>query len=369
MDKIADPCKEPKEAENEHKRQEDVLRKYRSHECNIMVATFVLEQGCDLPKCNLVIRFDLPTSFHSYVQSKARARSNDAHYILLVNEDQVNSFVHQLAEYIEVEHTLLRRCYSLEPDKEEEIEADCYTHLCEPYQPLAKPGAPFVNLANSIPLINRYCAKLPSDTFTRLTPIWNITAKSNKYVCSIRLPINSPVKQTITSPPVVNPLLARRVAAFMLCQLLHKAGELDDNLQPVGKENFRATEEDWNSFPLETVDEELAKENAEPRPGTTKRRQYYYKRVADALMHCHPKPGEVSYFYRVVMKLTCPIPEEQNTRGRKIYPPEESPQGFGIVTSKKIPKVCCYVSVTEEASSSKILIPITDASFSVEYCL
>lgn len=343
VDKIADPCKEPKEAENEHKRQEDVLRKYRTHECNIMVATFVLEQGCDLPKCNLVIRFDLPISFHSYVQSKARARSNDAHYLLLVSENDVTLFVRQLAEYIEVEHTLLRRSYSLEPDKDEEIEADSY--ICEPYQPLPETGSPNVNLANSIPLINRYCAKLPSDTFTRLTPIWEVTQQNDKYICSMRLPINSPVKQTVISPPVKNSLLARRVAAFMLCQLLHKSGELDDNLQPVGKENFQAAEDDLNYFPLEEEeeDEELAKENGEPRPGTTKRRQYYYKRIADALLHCHPKAGEVGYFYRVVMKLTCPIPEEQNTRGRRIYPPEESPQGFGILTSKKIPKASSYV--------------------------
>lgn len=39
------------------------------------------------------------------------------------------------------------------------------------------------------------------------------------------------------------------------------------------------------------------------------------------------------------MNLTCPLPEEQNTRGRKIYPPEESAQGFGVLTLKKIPKV------------------------------
>lgn len=73
--------------------------------------------------------------------------------------------------------------------------------------------------------------------------------------------------------------------------------------------------------------------------GTTKRRQYYYKRIADALLDCHPLPGIPTYFYEIVMTLTCPLPEEQNTRGRKIYPPEESTQGFGILTCKEIPKV------------------------------
>lgn len=39
------------------------------------------------------------------------------------------------------------------------------------------------------------------------------------------------------------------------------------------------------------------------------------------------------------MILSCPLPEEQNTRGRRIYPPEESAIGFGILTLKEIPKV------------------------------
>lgn len=339
LDKIANPSKEPREAENEHKRQETVLRKYRTHGCNIMVATSILEQGCDLPKCNLVIRFDLPLSFHSYVQSKARARSAEAYYILLARHTQVDRFIEHLAKFMEVENTLLRRCYNLEPDKTEELIADAYTSICPAYKPLSDPNAPSVTLSNAIALVNRYCAKLPSDTFTRLAPLWQITEETDRFVCSIRLPINSPVKQTITSPPLTNSLLARRACAFLTCQLLHKAGELDDYLQPVGKENFKANEEDWNNCSLESDDEDPAGESLEPRPGTTKRRQYYYKRVANSLTHCYPAAGKRCYFYRINMTLTCPLPEEQNTRGRKIYPPEESPQGFGILTCKKIPKV------------------------------
>ena len=342
VDKIADPSKEPKEADAEHRKQEEVLRKFRAHESNIMIATSVLEYGCDLPKCNLVIRFDLPLTFHSYVQSKARARVADAHFILMAEEGQVNVLVKKLAECIEVENTLLKRCNSLEPNEKETLEADQYTTLCESYQPLPEPGSVCVNLSTSIQLINKYCAKLPSDTFTKLTPLWDILERNGRFTCSLRLPINSPVKQTVVSPPLPNPLLARRVAAFFTCQLLHKAGELDDNLLPVGKENFRASEEDWNSFPLEPADEEFCTDNVEQRPGTTKRRQYYYKRVADALLHCFPKPEEYTYFYRIVMTLTCPLPEEQNTRGRQIYPPERSPQGFGILTSKSIPQVRMY---------------------------
>lgn len=132
-----------------------------------------------------------------------------------------------------------------------------------------------------------------------------------------------------------NSLLSRRAAAFLLCQYLHKVGELDNQLQPISKENFVPLDEDWNNI---TLDEQFD-ENSEVRPGTTKRRQYYYKKIADALLDCHPEVGKPSYFYKIVMTLTCPLPEEQNTRGRRIYPPEESIQGFGILTSKEIPKV------------------------------
>lgn len=65
-------------------------------------------------------------------------------------------------------------------------------------------------------------------------------------------------------------VLARRVAALETCRVLHQARELDDNLLPVGKESFLCAEDE---------DTEEETDMIEPRPGTTKRRQYYYKRV------------------------------------------------------------------------------------------
>lgn len=75
-------------------------------------------------------------------------------------------------------------------------------------------------------------------------------------------------------------VLARRITALIACKVLHMSGELDNNLQPIGKEGFRASEPDWENFELEEIDEQIVTENSEPRPGTTKRRQYYYKRVS-----------------------------------------------------------------------------------------
>ena len=158
-------------------------------------------------------------------------------------------------------------------------------------------------------------------------------------------------------------VLARRIAALQTCIELHKLGELDNNLLPIGKKGFRAIESDWESFELEAQDEKIVLENSEPRPGTTKRRQYYYKRVslngykykfsksnkhlkflqiASEFCDCRPTAGTECYLYLLDLTLQCPIPEEQNTRGRKIYPPEDAQQGFGILTLKKIPKVSAF---------------------------
>lgn len=73
-------------------------------------------------------------------------------------------------------------------------------------------------------------------------------------------------------------VLARRIAALETCKVLHQAQELDDNLMPVGKESFRVHEEEM-TLALEELDEMIPRDSSEPRPGTTKRRQYYYKRV------------------------------------------------------------------------------------------
>lgn len=61
--------------------------------------------------------------------------------------------------------------------------------------------------------------------------------------------------------------------------------------------------------------------------------------IASVFCNCRPTVATPCYLYLIKMTLECPIPEEQNTRGRKIYPPEESAQSFGILTLKQIPKI------------------------------
>uniref|UniRef100_A0A1Q3G192 ribonuclease III n=1 Tax=Culex tarsalis TaxID=7177 RepID=A0A1Q3G192_CULTA len=421
VDKSANPITEPKEAEVEHRKQEEVLKRFRMHECNLLIGTSVLEEGIDLPKCNLVIRWNEPVSYRSYVQCKGRARAPTAYHILIVtpkverplatgrdelseqvhrrvcertsrakveeesddeDEDEnqtiasgsssclvknsestddetqklglqimencTNEMIEKIAIYMETEKLLLRKCENMEPPESELKHADGFNPFIEIYRPLpeTEENSHGVGLANAIQMINKYCAKLPSDTFTKLTPLWRSAKTKRKghdlYQYTIRMPINSPLKEDILGLPMPTEILARRMAAYIACRVLHNTGELDDSLQPIGKESFRAFESDWEDFELESIDAQIVSENSEPRPGTTKRRQYYYKRIASAFSDCRPTVGGKVYLYHINMTLQCPIPEEQNTRGRRIYPPEDSPQGFGILTAKIIPKVSAF---------------------------
>ena len=80
-----------------------VLRKFRAHETNLLIATSIVEEGVDIPKCNLVVRFDLPTEYRSYVQSKGRARAPVSNYIMLADSERTKTFEEDLKTYKAIE--------------------------------------------------------------------------------------------------------------------------------------------------------------------------------------------------------------------------------------------------------------------------
>uniref|UniRef100_A0A1I8FQR4 ADF-H domain-containing protein n=1 Tax=Macrostomum lignano TaxID=282301 RepID=A0A1I8FQR4_9PLAT len=51
------------------------------------------------PACNLVVKFNFPPEFRSYVQSKGRARAVKSRYVMLVNEDEENDCKSKLVYY------------------------------------------------------------------------------------------------------------------------------------------------------------------------------------------------------------------------------------------------------------------------------
>lgn len=121
-DRVADPTTEPKEAEQEHRRQEEVLKRFRMHDCNVLIGTSVLEEGIDVPKCNLVVRWDPPITYRSYVQCKGRARAAPAYHVMLVAPLQEPSSSSDAIQLSDQSHRYI--CTTTNDDTQQDADSD-----------------------------------------------------------------------------------------------------------------------------------------------------------------------------------------------------------------------------------------------------
>ncbi|XP_068695183.1 ATP-dependent RNA helicase DHX58-like isoform X2 [Montipora foliosa] len=80
------------------KEQEEVIKRFKTGEKNLLLATSVAEEGLDISDCNYVIRYDMMGNEISSVQSRGRVRAKDGKYTVLVGHsgakkrDTANNF-------------------------------------------------------------------------------------------------------------------------------------------------------------------------------------------------------------------------------------------------------------------------------------
>lgn len=350
---------------------EAAIRNFRFGECNLLVTSTICEKGTDM-RCNLVVSFDLPQNFADFIYAKGSSRSESGKYVVLLDNLADQGSKKRLVGFMNLELLLSninRKQSGPDPEDNPEI-IDSINDLCPPKYKAPYPSENTRNAAtiwNSISTIYKYCARLPSDSFTKLSPEWTIkehptgTSQAKKlYYCEVRLPINSPVRQTVIGPVVANKNLALRTAAYRTCCVLRESQELDDNLLPITRDSLRSIHSSLNTEtkitpvnPTTNVRERRSRRGQ--AIGSTRHRQYYQKMTAKAFSGPLPSSDSPCFLYKFSMILTCPIPDEQNRRGRRVVDPAETVRNFAIVCSRKLPKICSFPVFTR---SGEVLISL-----------
>ncbi|KAJ9688889.1 hypothetical protein PVL29_014506 [Vitis rotundifolia] len=199
-----------------------ILDKFRSNELNLLVATKVGEEGLDIQTCCLVIRFDLPETVASFIQSRGRARMPQSEYAFLVDSGKQKEI--DLIEHFKKDEDRMNMEISVRTSSE------AFTDLEERIYKVDSSGAS-ISSVYSISLLHQYCSKLLHDEYFNPKPEFYYFDDSGGTVCQINLPSSAPIHQ-IVSTPQSSMEAAKKDACLKAIQDLHELGALNDYLLP-----------------------------------------------------------------------------------------------------------------------------------------
>ncbi|KAJ0973480.1 hypothetical protein J5N97_021439 [Dioscorea zingiberensis] len=234
------------------KEQIEILDAFQGGKANVIVATQILEEGLDVQRCNLVIRFDPATTVCSFIQSRGRARMPGSDYLLFMKSDDLCA-LSKIKNYLDSGDVMR---------KESQLIA---FHPCQPldngmcdeeYYRVDSTGA-IVTLSSSVSLIYFYCSHLPSDRYYKPSPSFHVDKVFN--TCTLNLPKSAaiPIVKVNARPKVL-----KQLACLEACRRLHEIGALTDYLLPVfdvedgylEREAYSYCSEQIKYFPGEFVD-------------------------------------------------------------------------------------------------------------------
>ncbi|KAA8522907.1 hypothetical protein F0562_009330 [Nyssa sinensis] len=204
------------------KAMNSIIEKFRSGELNLLVATKVGEEGLDIQTCCLVIRFDLPETVASFIQSRGRARMPQSEYAFLVdsgNQKEVNLIEHFKKGEDQMNEEIAFRTPSMTF-----VDSEQKTYKVD------STGAT-ISSGSSISILHQYCSKLPHDEYFNPKPQFFYFDDIDGTVCHIILPSNAPFPQVVSSPQS-SIEAAKKDACLEACKQLHEQGALTDYLLP-----------------------------------------------------------------------------------------------------------------------------------------
>jgi len=119
-----------------------------------LVATSVLEEGIDVPSCNLIVRFDKIPSYTSYIQSMGRARKPNALFCALIESANYMKESGDLDTYQRINCAMVQHLIRNIEKVDEEVLPMALEHNVEPFCPGGTADSPSVSLESAMDVID-----------------------------------------------------------------------------------------------------------------------------------------------------------------------------------------------------------------------